>query len=273
MKTLRPTSLAMQASSCLPLLTQSTQSMKAATALMFSLHVFQVFEMKVGVLFSGGKDSTFSTYIAQLYGWDVSCLISLKSLNKDSFMFHTPNIDLVSLQAKAMELPLILKETSGEKEMELEDLKLALATAKMRHEIEGVVVGALFSDYQQERVNRICYALDLKTFAPLWHVPQDKLLKEMIDLGFELQFSAIAAYGLDKSYLGKTIDDNVYEKLLKLHEKVGFHVAGEGGEYETLVVDCPLFKKKLVVKDASVVMENENTGKFVVKRAVLQQKA
>ena len=95
----------------------------------------------------------------------------------------------------------------------------------------------------------------------------------MIDLGFELQFSAIAAYGLDKSYLGKTIDDNVYEKLLKLHEKVGFHVAGEGGEYETLVVDCPLFKKKLVVKDASVVMENENTGKFVVKRAVLQQKA
>jgi diphthine-ammonia ligase len=228
--------------------------------------------MKVGILYSGGKDSTFAMYKAKQEGHEICCLVSLKSKNDVSYMFHTPNIDLVSLQAEALEIPLLLSATDGIKEKELEDLKKALAEAKEKYSIEGVVSGALFSDYQKDRVDRICEGLGLQSIAPLWHTNQAELLKEMMDSDFEIKISRIAADGLSEWFLGKTIEENVYNKLLALHEKNGCHIAGEGGEYESLVVDCPLFKKKLVVEDASVVMENEYTGSWVVKHAVLRQK-
>lgn len=228
--------------------------------------------MRVGVLFSGGKDSTFSAYIATLFGWDVCCLLSLKSKNPTSFMFHTPNIDLVTYQAEAMELPLLIEETLGEKEEELADLKRLLRKAQRKYKLDGIVVGALYSDYQQERVNRICYELGLKTFAPLWHVSQEYLVREMLDLGFEILFSSIAAYGLGKEWLGKKLDDRLYQRLLQLHNQYGLHVAGEGGEYETFVLDCPLFKKKVVVQDAHVVMQSEEVGTYVIEKIDLVEK-
>lgn len=226
--------------------------------------------MRVGVLYSGGKDSTFAAYLATLYGWEVCCLISLKSRNSASYMFHTPNIELVKLQAQAMEIPLVFHETSGEKEKELTDLHDALAFSKKKYHLSGIVAGALYSDYQQERVNRVCYDLDLKTFAPQWHVAQDFLVKEMIDLGFEIIFSAVAAEGFDEHWLGRRFDASTYQELLKLHERSGIHIAGEGGEYESLVLDCPLFKKRIVVRDAGIVMESSCSGVYVINEAVLE---
>ena len=225
--------------------------------------------MKVGILFSGGKDSTFAMYKAKQEGHEVVCLISLKSKNDASYMFHTPNIDLVSLQAEALELPLVIHHTLGEKEKELEDLKNALAEAKEKYNLEGIFSGALFSDYQKKRVDDVCEGLGLKSLAPLWHTNQAELLKDMMDSDFEIKISRIAAEGLGKWFLGKTINEEVYQKLLALNEKNGFHVAGEGGEYESLVVDCPLFKKKLIVGSADIVMEGEHRGTYVIKKATL----
>ena len=90
-----------------------------------------------------------------------------------------------------------------------------------------------------------------------------------MDSDFEIKISRIAAEGLGKWFLGKTINEEVYQKLLALNEKNGFHVAGEGGEYESLVVDCPLFKKKLIVGSADIVMEGEHRGTYVIKKATL----
>ncbi|MEK6868358.1 MAG: diphthine--ammonia ligase, partial [Nanoarchaeota archaeon] len=149
----------------------------------------KITKLRLGTLFSGGKDSTFATYIATTFGWDVVCLITLKSKNQESYMFHTSNIDLTTYQAQAMGLPLILQQTSGKKEEELGDLYEALKKAKEQYDINGIIVGALASDYQHERVNRVCEELQLKTFAPLWHKDQGMLLKEMIDLGFEIYIS------------------------------------------------------------------------------------
>jgi diphthine-ammonia ligase len=220
-------------------------------------------KMKLGTLFSGGKDSTFATYLATVFGWEVACLITLKSENKDSFMFHTPNIDVTAIQAKAMELPLIEQKTSGEKEDELGDLFVAITKAKEEYGINGIIVGALASDYQHERVNRVCQELKLKTFAPLWHKDQAMLLKEMIDLGLDIRISSIAADGLGKKWLGRKIDMEAYKELLQLHHRIGLHPAGEGGEYESIVLYCPfLFKKKLEVKKAESVMESELVGVY-----------
>jgi diphthine-ammonia ligase len=221
----------------------------------------KIAKMKLGTLFSGGKDSVFATYIATSFGWDVACLITLKSKNKDSFMFHTPNIDMTHYQAQAMGLPLVTQETSGEKEDELGDLFVAIKKAKEEHGINGIIVGALASDYQHERVNRVCQELQLKTFAPLWHKDQAMLLKEMIDLGLDIRISSVAADGLGEKWLGRKLDMDAYKELMQLHHRIGLHPAGEGGEYESIVLYCPfLFKKKLDVTKAEPRMESECTG-------------
>ncbi len=228
--------------------------------------------MKIGILFSGGKDSTFTTYYYIQQGWDVKCLITLKSKNKTSYMFHTPNIDITKLQAEAMELPLIEQTTLGEKETELKDLKKAFQKAKKQYKIEGIAVGAVASDYQAERVNRICEQLDLKCFTPLWHKNQELLLKDMIDNGFNIIIQSIAAYGLTKEWLGRQITKKALKELMILHKKYGLHPAGEGGEYESLVLDCPIFKKKLMIKKAKPMMEDENTGMLAIEKIIIEDK-
>ncbi len=225
----------------------------------------KITKLRLGTLFSGGKDSTFATYLATVFGWEVACLITLKSKNPNSFMFHTPNIDITSYQAEAMQLPLLTQETSGEKEDELGDLYTALKRAKQEYNINGIIVGALASDYQHERVNRVCEELQLKTFAPLWHKNQAQLLKEMIDLGFEISISSIAADGLGEKWLGRKLDMHAYNDLLTLHHRIGLHPAGEGGEYESIVLYCPfLFQKKLQITKAEKIMESEYVGTYQI---------
>jgi len=225
--------------------------------------------MKVGVLFSGGKDSTFALAWAVQQGWEIACLLSMKSENPESYMFHFPNIELVDKQAECLDIPILSIKTKGEKEDELKDLKQLLKQAKQKHKITGVITGALASDYQEERINRICHDLDLKTYSPLWHKNQEQLMTEMIDAGFEIKIVAIAAEGLTKDFLGKTIDKPILEKLKQLHKKYKIHVAAEGGEFETFVTNCPLFKKRIEITEAETIMENENTGKYIIKKVIL----
>jgi len=225
--------------------------------------------MKIGILFSGGKDSTFALAWAVQQGWDVKCLLAMKSQNPESYMFHFPNIDLVEKQAECLQLPIISVKTKGQKEDELKDLHKLLKLAKEKYNITGVITGALASDYQEERINRVCHDLELKTYSPLWHKDQQQLLEEMIRGNFEIKIVAIAAEGLTKDFLGKTIDKPLLEKLKQLHKKYKIHIAAEGGEYETFVTNCPLFKKKIEITEAETIMETENTGNYIIKKVML----
>src|SRR3989344_7563656 len=196
--------------------------------------------MKLAALISGGKDSIYAAYIISNQH-KIACLISFKSKRSDSYMFHIPNIDLVKLQAESMDIPLIFMESSGIKEKELNDIKKALKIAIKKYKIEGVVSGALASNYQKSRIDNICNELKLKSIAPLWHINIEQYLKDLIKNSFKVIITGIAAEGLDESFLGKKIDNNLIEKLKKINEKIGMHLAFEGGEAETLVLDCPFF--------------------------------
>ena len=228
--------------------------------------------LKLGVLFSSGKDSCYAMQVMQRQNYEITCLITLKSANKDSYMFHTPNVELAELQAKAMELPLIEQETKGEKEKELQDLKKVLEEAKTKYKIQGVVTGALFSKYQRERIETICDSLGLKIFSPLWHMDQETELRSLLREGFSAIVSSIAAEGLDKNDIGRKIDEEMIQKLVKLKEKIGFNVAGEGGEYESFVIDGPMFKKKIEITETEKQAENNYTGRLVIKKAELKNK-
>ena len=226
--------------------------------------------MRLGVLFSGGKDSTLALHLAAEKE-EVVCLITILSKNKESFMFHTPNIDISALQAEALGLPQITKTTEGEKEKELLDLEDAIAQAARKFQIEGVVTGAIESVYQAERVQRICHRLGLWCFNPLWKHDQKALLEELLEKQFKVIISGVFAYPLDEKWLGKQIDSKLIDRLVDLQQKYGLSPSGEGGEIETTVLDAPLFKKKIEVLDFSVEAKG-NSGVFIIKQARLVSK-
>jgi len=228
--------------------------------------------LKLGALISTGKDSLYAAFVMKEQNYDLTCALSLVSDNPSSYMFHTPNIGLVKLQAEAMDIPLVCVKTKGEKEKELKDLKNALKKAKSRYKIDGIITGALYSSYQRDRIEKIADSLGLKVFSPLWHINQETEMKEIVRNNFDVIISSIAAEGLTKSDLGRKIDLNFIERMVKLNEKVGVNIAGEGGEFESLVLDCPLFHKRIVIKESRPVMENENTGFFIVDKALLEEK-
>lgn len=225
--------------------------------------------MRLGVLFSGGKDSTLALHKA-VEKEKVVCLITLFSKNKESYMFHTPNIDVTSLQAEAMGLPLIKKTTEGKPEEELKDLEAAVAQAIKDFKIEGAVTGAVESIYQAARIQQICNRLGIWCFNPLWKRNQKALLEEIVAEGFNAIISGVFAYPLDKTWLGKQIDEDMIAKLLVLSEEYGISPSGEGGEIETTVLDAPLFKKKIEVLNSKAEAKG-NSGVFRITQARLAE--
>ena len=226
--------------------------------------------MRLAVLFSGGKDSTLALLKAAEKE-EVVCLITIVSKNKESYMFHTPNIWITRLQAEAIGLPLIQKLTKGVKEQELEDLKNAIRQARKKLKIEGVVTGAVESVYQAERIQRICHELDLWCFNPLWKKDQQKLLEEIVERGFKAIISGVFAYPLDKSWLGKEMNKKLIEELVALQKEYKISPSGEGGEIETTVLDAPLFRKKIEVLNFTI-EENANSGIYLINKARLAEK-
>ncbi|MCR4285151.1 MAG: diphthine--ammonia ligase [archaeon] len=204
--------------------------------------------MKLAVLFSGGKDSTYAAWLAKKEGHEISCLISIFSENQDSYMFHTPSISRVEVQARVMDIPLIIQKTKGKKEEELKDLEKAILKAKEDYGVDGVVTGAVASVYQVSRIQKLCKKLGLKCINPLWGKDQIELLKGLVKDNFEVIITGVAAYPLGKDFLGRKIDTKFINEVKILQEKYKINPAGEGGEFESFVLNCPLFSRGLKVE-------------------------
>jgi ABC transporter with metal-binding/Fe-S-binding domain ATP-binding protein len=215
--------------------------------------------MKVAVLFSGGKDSVYAAYLAKKQGHKLVCLISVVSENKESYMFHTPNILETKKQAKVMCVPLVIQNTKGEKERELKDLEKILKKVKRRYKVKGIVTGAIQSAYQATRIQKICDNLELKCINPLWQKNEEEYLNDLIKNKFKIIVVGVFAYPLDQKWLGKMIDEKFISQVEELNRKYKIHVAGEGGEFETFVLDCPLFSKSLKVVNYKDFKEGENS--------------
>lgn len=226
--------------------------------------------MKSAVLFSGGKDSVMALFYSLNKGDDVQFLLSIESKNDESYMFHVPNIHLTDLISEALEIPLIKVETNGEKEKELDDLKKGLSNLKNKG-IEVVYTGALFSTYQKSRIERLCDELGLKAISPYWHMNPKEYMELILSSGFKVIISGVYAEGLDESWLGKEIDIDALDELIKISEKTYLHLAFEGGEAETLVIDGPIFKKKIEIMNAEKEWNYDN-GNYIVLDAKLINK-
>ncbi|MFT7616115.1 MAG: diphthine-ammonia ligase [Candidatus Woesearchaeota archaeon] len=230
---------------------------------------FPAQNQKLAILLSGGKDSLYAMQTMQKQNYPIECAITIESTNEHSYMFHTPAINMTSLQTQSLGIPHIIQKTSGEKEAELVDLQKAIKQAKETYGIDGIITGALYSVYQRERVEKIAEELGLLVFSPLWHIDQEKELRAIIDAGYTVILTRVAADGLDQSFLNKPLTHSDVDTFVKLHKKNGFHIAGEGGEFESLVLNGPGFSKKIIIETADVVDEQDNSYKLRIDQAHL----
>jgi len=211
----------------------------------------EVFEMRVAALYSGGKDSNLAALRVKSDGHDLACLITASPFRADSYMFHVPNVALARHQAECIGVPWVEVKVSGIKELEVLELAEALPGIAEAHRIDAIVTGAIASRYQKERVDEVCKRAGLLHLHPLWDQDEEVLIREMIGLGFEIYFTSVSAEGLGPEWLGRRLDHDALEDLLRLHSKHGINVSGEGGEYETFVCDMPLFKSRIRITSAN----------------------
>ena len=224
-------------------------------------------DLRVAALVTGGKDSALALHRTLKKGYKVKHLVTMVPQREDSWMFHYPNIHMADLFAQAVGIPLVKAETSGIKEAELTDLKQVLA----RLDVDAIVTGAIFSQYQKKRVDEICQELGLKHISPLWHEAPLELLKEIVTLKMETIIVGVYAYGFDETWLGRKINEDTIKDLVELNRKFQVSLVGEGGEYETLVLDAPFFKKKIQLIETKKIWEGQS-GYSIVKKAVLVNK-
>lgn len=223
--------------------------------------------MQVAVLATGGKDSALALHRVLKQGYKVKCLVSMIPLREDSWMFHYPNIRFVKLFAEAAGILLVSAETAGVKEEEVEDLKRLVE----KLDVDMLVSGAISSNYQKSRIEKICEELNLKCLAPLWGENPREILNELVRLGFEVIITGVYAYGLGKEWLAKKIDEDAVTALVELNKRYGISIVGDGGEYETFVLDAPFFKEKIKIVNAEKFWRN-HSGYLLIKEAMFEGK-
>jgi diphthine-ammonia ligase len=226
--------------------------------------------MRLGVLCSGGKDSLFACGMA-LERDEVACLITVLPENKESYLFHTPNVPYVHLQAEAAGLPLVKITSEGKKEEELRDLSSVIVSARDTFDLEGIVTGAILSVYQATRVQRIAHELGLWCFNPLWHIDQSAYLEDLIRKGYEVIVAGVSSAPFDASWLGRRIDPAAVLELKEYEKRYRITLSGEGGEYETFVTDAPFFQKRIDILAGSTEYRNYR-GIFSIEKARLVEK-
>lgn len=204
--------------------------------------------MNLVSLFSGGKDSTYSIYKAKQEGHKIQCLITILPLSDESKLLHFPNIEITKLQSKSMGIPQIyIKSKSNETASEETLLDEVLKQAKDNYDFEGLVHGGILSNFQKNIFEKTCSKLNLKLISPIWHKDPNEYMKNLIESNFHFIITSVSSDGLDESWLGKEITLKDLSKLNQLSKKFGFNMNFEGGEAETLVIDCPLFSHSIKI--------------------------
>jgi diphthine-ammonia ligase len=215
--------------------------------------------LRLASLYSGGKDSNYSIFEINRLRHDVVCLISIISEISDSLLFHFPNIQLTRVLAQAIDLPIRdFKSKTSSLENEIAVLENAISSVKDEFGIEGIVHGGISSNFQKRNFEKICSDLELSVFSPLWNLNPSSYLHRMIDEKFKIIITGVSAMGLDREWLGIQLEHESVQRLESLSSKYGFNLNFEGGEAETLVVDCPIYKKKLEIRTGMVKWFGDN---------------
>ena len=188
---------------------------------------------------SGGKDSCFATYKAIQSGFNVAFIANTISSDFKRVRFHGVRAEVIQAQADAIGIPLLQQETTPE--YYEKEFKTNLQKGLSKN-ILGIVFGDIHLDDCLEWAKKIAKNLSVEAIEPLWHMPQEQILKEFIDAGFEAIIVSTQGNILGKEWIGRKIDKSFLEDMHKLPK---VDACGENGEYHSLVTNGPIFKKKI----------------------------
>jgi uncharacterized protein (TIGR00290 family) len=187
---------------------------------------------------SGGKDSCFACYKAIREGYNVSHLLNFISKEYERVSFHGTEAKLIQLQAEAIGIPLLQKETTWNGyEQEFKDAVRSL----IPNGIKGIVFGDIYLQEHKDWVERVCGELGIEAIEPLWGQDPERLLLEFVDAGFEATIVSAKPKLFDDKWMGRKVD----RELLSHLKDNNIDICGENGEYHTFVTDGPMFKKKI----------------------------
>lgn len=228
--------------------------------------------MKIAALFSGGKDSTYSIFLAKQMGHEISCLLNIVPYSDESLIFHYPNVRLTSLLSQSLNIPLLHAATTGiEKTTEISILDSLILNSIEKYSISGLVHGGINSNFQRRIFQKICDKYDIQLISPIWKTNPNDYLSSLIEDGFKVMITSVSAMGLDVKWLGVVLDGKSLSELKYLSEKYQFNLTFEGGEGETLVLDCPLYTKKLHITKFVKKWDGQR-GTFEILNAILINK-
>lgn len=198
---------------------------------------------------SGGKDSCLACYKALKQGYNVKYLLNFISKESGRCCFHGIESKLMRLQAECIGIPLIQKEVSPDMNKYEKEFKSAVSAIQ---DIDSMVFGDVYLDEHKDWVQRVCADLKINPVEPLWNTPALKVVEEFIDAGFKAIVVSCQADKFDKEFIGRYIDRKTIQEIVS--KKIC--PCGENGEFHTLVVDGPIFKRKMEIIESEPVLKD-----------------
>lgn len=210
-----------------------------------NLNTFLKSLMRVAILFSGGKDSHYALQYALEKGWDVEYLLSVKPTRTDCYLFHYATVENTKEVAQILGIKHILETCSvADPKLEADIVKKIVE----KNPVEAVILGGTGLQVTQiKSIQDALLPLGVETFASHAGLDHKNIFLDMIEQGYKIMITQIAAEGLSEKWLGRIIDENNIQELFNLSEKYGFHNGGDGGHFDTLVLDSPLMDQGLEV--------------------------
>lgn len=229
--------------------------------------------MDVAILFSGGKDSTFAIDYALDKGWNIKYLISVKPTRKDCFLFHYATVEQTKDIAKMLQIPhFYVKCKVADPVKEANIVKNVVESNQRKLKIDAVVLGGTgLQETQLKSIQSALIPFKVDAFASHAGEEHDLVMEQMLNNGYEILITQIASEGL-KEWLGKKITKENFSQLKKDSVKYGFHIGFEGGYADTLVTDCPLYPKRLIIEDMSIIFEDSYCGHVVINKYRMEDK-
>jgi diphthine-ammonia ligase len=226
-----------------------------------------IIEMKVAIMYSGGKDSTFAIEYALEKGWDIRYLISIKPNRTDCYLFHYATVEHTKELAEILKIPHVLEKCSvADPKKEAQIVRKIVEKQQKTEPVNAVVLGGTgLQETQLKSIQDALRPLGIEVFASHAGEEHDLIIEKMLDKGYEIMITQVASDGL-MPWLGRKLTRENFKELKKDSLNYKFHIGFEGGYADTLVLDGPIFNKKLGINSFKRIVEDDYCGYVKINR-------